>query len=118
LSPERWRQVKEIASDVCDLSVDERPAAVEARCGSDPELRREVDAFLSTLEYTPEAFLKLGEKAASAKTGEIINDRYAIVRELARTPSNAVYLANDLQLLNKPAVLKTSIGSGYQEAAG
>ena len=80
---------------------------MEARCASDPELRRKAAAFLGTLEAVPNSFLESGKSSAS-KVGASINGRYFLVRELARTSANVVYLARDTQLLNKPLVLKAS----------
>ncbi len=111
MSPQEWQEIREIAADTLDLPAEQRTAAVEARCASDPELRRKVDAFLAALEAVPEAFLE-GDIAASSEAGVVMNGRYLIVSELAKTSANTVYLARDAQLLNKLVVLKTSQLSG------
>jgi serine/threonine-protein kinase len=56
VQPERWKQVKEVFEAVCELAPGRRGVYLDQACGSDPELRREVESILAAGEQAP-AFL-------------------------------------------------------------
>lgn len=45
----RWREIAMIVDDALELPTEERPAFVQAACGRDPALRREVGYLLAHL---------------------------------------------------------------------
>ena len=47
MEPSRWQQIREIFAAAAALEPAERPAFVAAQCGSDAELRREVESLLA-----------------------------------------------------------------------
>ena len=56
MSNERWQQVWEIFEQVAGLPPEERPAALDAACGEDEELRRGVEKMLAA-DRQPDSFL-------------------------------------------------------------
>src|SRR5438067_1504468 len=74
-APARWRNVKEILHGALDRPVGERAAFLDAACGGDDALRREVDSLLAASEQ-PSGFLE-----SSAPLGPAI--LYAAAREEA-----------------------------------
>ncbi|MEM7586675.1 MAG: serine/threonine-protein kinase [Acidobacteriota bacterium] len=50
MTPERWRQVQWLFDEVLSREVAERPAFLEQATADDPELRREVDSLIASLQ--------------------------------------------------------------------
>ena len=46
MESDRWRRVQELFEAAADLPADEQEACLDAACGDDPELRREVETLL------------------------------------------------------------------------
>ena len=101
MTPERWRQVEGVFERVLELRAGERPAALERACGSDEELRREVESLLAahaeagSFIDSPSLFLPhqaLDGGGAALSPGQVIG-RYRIVREIGRGGMGTVYLA-------------------------
>lgn len=59
MTPERWAKVKEVVYDALALEEAERRAFLDAACGGDRDLRREVDSLLST-HGQGQSFLETG----------------------------------------------------------
>ena len=47
MTPERWRQISEVAASAMELTGDERAAFLDKACKADSELRREVERLLT-----------------------------------------------------------------------
>jgi serine/threonine protein kinase/tetratricopeptide (TPR) repeat protein len=47
MTPERWRQIQELLGDAIDCAPDGRAALLDARCGADAALRREIESLLA-----------------------------------------------------------------------
>ena len=58
MTPERWRQVKEVFNDALHVGGEERAAFLGRACQTDPSLRIEVDALLASAPDVVEEFLK------------------------------------------------------------
>ena len=54
MTPERWRQIREVFDAACALSAAERSAFLAGICNEDEELRREVESLLAAAEADPE----------------------------------------------------------------
>ncbi len=99
MTPERWRQIEEIFQTVIERASDERKAALTQYCGSDAELRREVESLLD--HEVPDAFIQEpirdAAQALSLQAGaELIGQRlgaYRVTRLLGHGGMGTVYEA-------------------------
>ena len=82
MSPERWQQVEEIFSEAVDLPAgEERASFLDARCGADAELRREVEnllradeeagAFIVEPAFDVRAVTSIERRATAAASTEV-----------------------------------------------
>src|SRR3982750_4644100 len=116
MSPERWLKIESLFQTASDLPKSERSVYLEAECGSDPELRREVEkllrraesaaAFIESPVWTDSSFLNTSAKKEISNSledqiGETGRDNYLgsrigayrLTREIGRGGMGAVYLA-------------------------
>lgn len=116
MSPDRWQQIEAVFQGAFDLPAEERGAYLSEKCGTDAELRVEVEKLLSDSEsadsfierpvWTDSDFLnskakKVISKSIDEEIGD--NDRdelrgkqigvYRLLRELGRGGMGAVFLA-------------------------
>ena len=122
MTPERWRRIKVIFDEAVDLDPASRTALLHLQCGQDLELRREVEVLLKSDESAKSSLFQgpLANVAAMAAaegslplplptevTTEVqdvkptLKDRYEVIRELGRGGMSVVYIARDMQLLDK-----------------
>jgi non-specific serine/threonine protein kinase/serine/threonine-protein kinase len=112
MTPERWRQVKQIFEAVFELPPAEQGAYVREACGGDTELRAEVESLLGPVD---EGFLSGGAAAYApeALAGEDWDRNlgrrigaYRIVRLIGEGGMGAVYLAERAGEFEQRAALK------------
>lgn len=48
MTPERWRQIREVLAQALDLAPGERAPFLDRACSSDPSLRQEVETLLAS----------------------------------------------------------------------
>ena len=67
MKPERWERVKKVLDAALEVPPGDRTAFLDKTCGSDPELRKEVESLVvasedsdSFLEKSPVAFIQDG----------------------------------------------------------
>ncbi len=107
-----WEKVKEIFSDAKQCGRDEREAFLDAACGDDENLRREVESLLSSFD---EASGFLGESAVGEVASMVLAEKhqlekgerlahYEIVRQIGAGGMGEVYLAADKKLDRKVAL--------------
>lgn len=112
MSPEQWRRIKSLLSEALKLPPEQRSAFAESACPDDPTVRRELVEMLRQKETTgltlqPVVDWHDGPKAF--QPGEVILNRFRIVRLIGRGGMGEVYEAEDAQLGR--IALKTIRGS-------
>ena len=116
MTPERWRQVKEVLSAAMDTPVEERGALLDRACGADTALRHEVESLLATSADDADSFpearaaVAAGEAAFAGEDGaesdaavrslleSALGHHYDILQSLGRGSMGAVYLARERTL--------------------
>jgi len=97
MSPEHWQRVKDLFSQACERTPEQRAAFLADTCGSDEELRSEVSSLLESYRETG-GVLDMPAAAAFAPArvdplmGRTIGS-YKIIRHIGRGGMGSVYLA-------------------------
>lgn len=96
MSPERWKQIEELYYLALELDPGERAAFLQARCGDDVELRREVESLLN---QDGSLFQQEAARAVSHLSAERPASiaGYALLRVLGEGGMGMVYQAEQQQ---------------------
>src|SRR5215472_16310340 len=110
MSPERWTRIEQIVQSVLDCAPAGRSAVIDTACGSDTELRREVESLLAFHQDQSIGDQSFGDQSFATDSGfadgmRVLEHRtreqteghrignYRILREIGRGGMGAVYLA-------------------------
>ncbi|MBI4468020.1 MAG: serine/threonine protein kinase [Acidobacteria bacterium] len=100
MTPARWRQIQDLYHAASQIDAADRATFLESACGSDQELRAEVQSLLEAGEQSGGVFQSSIERMAAAviagggipKSGQQIGS-YRLIQELGRGGMGTVYLA-------------------------
>ncbi len=123
-SPERARQIAEVAKAASECETKERGYFVEQACGGDAELRAEVNSLLRFHDAGDGVFEKGAlhlvagslTSAPSIEAGQQVGE-YRIMSLIGAGGMGDVYLAEDLELRRKVALKLVRAGIGNDDLA-
>jgi serine/threonine protein kinase/TolB-like protein/predicted negative regulator of RcsB-dependent stress response len=113
MTPERWRRIEQLYNDTLQKERAERNAFLNEACGSDSDLRREIESLLAH-ESDAAHFIErpaiamaaqsLGQAAAVSREGQMLGP-YRVLTLLGAGGMGEVYKAQDTRL-NRPVAIK------------
>jgi Tol biopolymer transport system component len=103
MTPERWREVRDLLAEALQLKQEDRPKYLDRACASDRELRREVDRLLSSSDAARSSFLESAPSHVTLSPGTKLGD-YEVIGLLGAGGMGEVYRARDARLRRDVAI--------------
>src|SRR5215813_2100731 len=114
MEPDRWKQVSRIFKSVLELKAEDRPAFIEAECGADASLRRDLELLIESHQKAEaEDFIDSPPAEIAAdlviakdehedpkdrlENGQLVG-HYLVIQKLGAGGMGEVYLARDTRL--------------------
>ncbi|MEW6367323.1 MAG: protein kinase [Acidobacteriota bacterium] len=116
MTPERWLEIRELFRVAVELPPGRREQYLAEHCKGHPALQHEVDSLVAALQEDPDFLhqpaveqLSSGSAEGAAAhpeftAGELVAERYKIVRFVARGGMGEVYEAEDTELRTRVAM--------------
>src|ERR1700678_1876965 len=128
MSTHDWQKVEEILHQAMALAPEQRPEFLDTACGSDADLRAELNSLLLAGEDLSDEFLKSPlrgvlerqiveiESASALAVGQIFAQRFELVRKLGEGGMGQVWLAEQVAPVRRQVAVKLIKAGMYDEA--
>src|SRR5215468_8052792 len=112
-SPERWKHIEDLFHQSLEMSPESRAAFLAERCGSDTELRNQIEALVESASkpftVVHDQIMKAARDFVASGTGRTVATgkligHYEIISWLGAGGMGEVYLAQDTRLKRKVAI--------------
>jgi len=128
MTPERWRQIRDVLEEAQELEPNQRSAFLDRACSFDPSLRQEVEVLLASSDDARSSFLQSappadewiaildGISGPTLQAGALFAERFQLVRKLGEGGMGQVWLAQQTSPVRRQVALKLIKAGMYDEA--
>jgi WD40 repeat protein/serine/threonine protein kinase len=128
MSDQNWQKVEELLHEALTVAEEQRAAFLDAACGSDGDLRAELESLLLVGDEMSVDYLKsplageLGrnierlDPASALSAGQLFAQRYELIRKLGEGGMGQVWLAEQVSPVRRQVALKLIKAGMYDEA--
>jgi serine/threonine protein kinase len=128
MSTQDWRKVEELLHQAMALAPEQRAEFLDAACGSDADLRAELNSLLIVGDDLSDQFLnsplrgvldrEIGgsESTSALAVGQIFAQRFELVRKLGEGGMGQVWLAEQVSPVRRQVAIKLIKAGMYDEA--
>jgi serine/threonine protein kinase len=128
MSTHNWQDVEELLHQAMALAPEQRPKFLDVACGSDVELRAELNSLLMVGDDLSDGFLnsplrgvldrEMGEidSGSALATGQIFAQRFQLIRKLGEGGMGQVWLAEQVAPVRRQVAVKLIKAGMFDEA--